>query len=64
MKSQQMEKPISPPAIIGAQKEMLEYDVQPNQKNAIVKIGAARTAISKRNSGGTGCGAHLAIWRS
>ena len=48
------DKPIAKPASMGTQKEIDGYDVQPNQKNAIAKSGAPKTASSRRNSGGTG----------
>lgn len=56
-----MENPNGRPAIIGAQNEILGYDVQANQKKEIAKIGPETIAISRRTSGGTGLGACLAI---
>lgn len=55
--------PKQTPESNGTTKEMLGYDVQPNQKNAMTKRGAPMTAISSLTSGGTGCGACFWIAR-
>ena len=56
-----MENPNGRPAIIGAQNEILGYEVQANQKKEMTKMGLETTAISRRTSGGTGSGAYLSI---
>ena len=58
------EKPMASPASIGAQNEIVGYDVHPNQKNETAKIGAAITAIFIRFSGGTIFGLYSSIRRS
>ena len=63
-KIQQMDKPNTKPDIIGAQNEMDGNEVHANQKKETANSGAAIIAISNRSSGGTGCGACLAMARS
>jgi hypothetical protein len=79
-KSQSVEKPIKPPASMGATKEMLGKDVHlhkpsaheatnkkstyANQKKEMANSGAAYIPNSNRNSGGTGCGAYFTTSRS
>ena len=56
--------PMNTPDIIGAQNEMEGYDVQPNQKKAMAKMGAAMMASPRRSSGGTLSGLYCSMSRS
>ena len=49
------------PANMGAQNDIDGYEVQPNQKKEIAKIGEAYKHKSKRYSGGTGAGANCLL---
>jgi hypothetical protein len=63
-KIQQIDQPNTTPAIIGATNVMLGNEVHANQKKETAKKGLAIIASSKRNSGGTGCGAFFTAARS
>lgn len=61
---QRIDQPNRKPDIIGAQNEILGFDVHASQKKAIAKEGPANIATSRRFSGGTGRGAYSKMARS
>jgi len=61
---QQRDQPNINEDIIGAANDIVGNDVHANQKKEIAKKGLAIMASSKRNSGGTGSGAHFSMARS